>query len=80
MLYVQHFVIQDVLNKPLRDFFRIQSLTNSNAVVNVIVMTQDASCSSLRPGYRWLFEIAIEKLLVQFREHSVEIVNLALSG
>ena len=42
---MQHLVIKDVLDKPLRHVLRIQGLADRDAVVDMVVMTEDA----LRP-------------------------------
>ena len=45
MLDVQHLVIKDVLYEPLGHVRRVERLTDRDAVVDMVVMTEDA----LRP-------------------------------
>ena len=47
MFNVQHLVIEDVLDKPLRNIGGIQRLADGDAVVNVVVMTENALRSAL---------------------------------
>ena len=60
MLDVQHLMIKDVLDKPLGNIDRVERLTYCNAVVNVIVMAENASCATLRPGQSWFFVLSIK--------------------
>ena len=60
MFDMQHLVIKDVLDKPLRDVFRIQSFADGDAVVNVIVMPENAPRPALGPRDRRLRYRAIE--------------------
>lgn len=43
MLYVKHFVIKDVFNKPLGHLSRVKRLANRDCLVNPIVMAEDAA-------------------------------------
>jgi hypothetical protein len=80
MLDVQHFVIEDVFDKPLRHFRRIESLANGYVIVDVIVMAQDTSGSSLRPSECRLTQFVVEVAPVQLNEHAIKIINLTMSG
>ena len=75
---VEHLVIKDVLHEPFRNFFRIQRLADRNAVVNVVMMAEDAARATLRPGHRRFRQLSVEVAAVQFRKHPFEIVNLAM--
>ncbi len=76
---MQHLMVEDVLNKPLRYFRRIESLADRDAVVNVVMMTQNASRPSLRPCDIGLAQLPIKVAFIQLGEHAVEIINLAMS-
>ena len=78
MFDVQHLVIKDVLDKPFRNIDGIQSLADRNAVVDVVVMTENALRASLRPRDRRLRNRAIEVTTIQLAKHSIKIVNLTL--
>src|SRR4029453_5708929 len=78
MLDMQHLVKKDVFDKPLGHLFRIKSLADSYAVVDVIMMTQDATRTALRPCHRGFADAAAKKLPIQFSEHAIEIVDFTL--
>src|ERR1043165_3685835 len=78
MLDVQHLVIQDVLDKPLRNIGRIQGFTDRDAVVDMIVMTEDALGAALGPSERRFRNLPVEITAVQFGKHSIKIVNLTV--
>src|SRR6185436_9272710 len=78
MLNMQHLVIEDVFNKPLRNVARIQRLADGDTVVNMVVMTKDALGASSRPRNRRLRNRSIEITTIQLRKHPIEIINLAL--
>lgn len=80
MLDVQHLVIKDVLNKPLRHIGRIECLADRDAVVNVVVVPEDAFRATLRPGNRWLGYRAVKILSIQPGKHSIKVINLTLRG
>ena len=76
MLYMQHFVVEDVFNKPLGDVHRIERLADRDVVVNVIVVAKYAACSALRPCQGWFGNLAFEIATVELGEHPVKIVDL----
>ena len=47
MFNVKHLVVQDVLNEPFRHVFGVESFAYRDAVVDVVVMTEDIPCASL---------------------------------
>src|SRR5436190_16456297 len=47
MFDVQHFVVQDVFGKPLRHIFGVERFANCYAVVDVIVVSEDAASTPL---------------------------------
>ena len=47
MFDVKHLVVEDVLNEPFWHVFGVESLAYRDAVVNVVVMTEDIPCAPL---------------------------------
>ena len=47
MLYVQHFVEDDVFDEPFGNVFRIQGFANRNGFVRRVVMAEDAAGAPL---------------------------------
>ena len=47
MFYVEYLVVKDVFHKPLRNLFRVKRLANGDAIVKMIVVTQNAPRTSL---------------------------------
>src|SRR5688572_14673429 len=80
MFNVQHLVIKDVLDEPLGNISRIERLADGDAVVNMIVMAENAPGPALRPRNRRLGNLPIKVLAIQFCKHSIKIVNLTLRG
>ena len=78
MLDVKHLVIQDVLHEPFGNVLRVKCFADRDAIVDVIVVTQNAASPALRPGYRWFADPSVEILSIQFGEHSIKVVNLTL--
>ena len=47
MFDVKHLMVEDVLDEPFGHVFGIESFAYRDAVVNVVVMTEDIPCASL---------------------------------
>jgi hypothetical protein len=47
MFNVKHLVVEDVLDEPFRHVCGVESLAYRDAVINVIVMTEDIPCAPL---------------------------------
>ena len=47
MFNVKHLVVEDVLNEPFRHVFGVESFAYRDAVVDVVVMTEDIPCAPL---------------------------------
>src|SRR5262245_30489127 len=60
VLDVQHLVIEDVLDEPLRHVTRVERFADRDGVVDGVVMAENPLGPTLRPGQHWLLELIIE--------------------
>ena len=59
-----YLVIENVFNKPVWNLRGIERFADRDCVVDAVVMTQNASGFSLRPGESWLFKARIKVFAV----------------
>ncbi len=77
VLDVQHFVIQDIFDEPLRDIARVERLAVHDGLMHRIVVTENAARPALRPCERRLFELVVKKTPVEPLKHAFEVIESA---
>jgi len=78
MFYVKHFVVHDVLSKPLGYLGGVKRFADGDRLVDPIVVPEYPLGAPLRPGERGRGQFTLKITTIQSSKHAFQIVNTTL--